>query len=83
MDEITMLSTEIKEVKADVTEIKKDLKELLAVKHKFVGGIKVIAIAASVCAFIFGTFAGLVRENRSDILKIQQASREFGSACVR
>lgn len=77
MDIVPVLREELREVKSDVTEIKKDLKELVAIKHKVIGGIRVIAIAISVCGFIFGSVTALVRDNHESLLKMQVANRDF------
>lgn len=86
MDDLTsvpFLRQEIKEVKGDVLEIKRDIKELLEIKHKVLGGLRVVAICLSICGFIFGSVTALVRDNGSKLDHLQVASRDFGVSCSR
>lgn len=78
MISVPILRDELKEVKGDVIEIKRDIKELLAVKHKVIGGLRVVAIAVSICGFVFGGVTALIRDNHSELLKMQSVSRDLG-----
>lgn len=61
MTEPCLKEETIEFIKDDVTIIKSDVKELLEIKNKVVGGIKVLTMVCTVLGFFIGSLISILK----------------------